>query len=132
MTDYRIIYDDPDEPNEPVKIVTPAPNWMKEAMAGNLPIISIMMELKDEEVYAVENGIHMDDFKHTPEKVEAQFSGKRTGPLTEEEAIEYLCLKDLPRKCWGENHNRPMFKIIKHSDIPTDRTFRDAWEMSDV
>jgi len=34
--------------------------------------------------------------------------------------IEDICLKDVPE-------GKP-YKIVDVSDIPTDRTFRDAWE----
>jgi hypothetical protein len=35
--------------------------------------------------------------------------------------IEEIALKDVP-------FGKP-FKIVEHSDIPTDNTFRDAWEV---
>ena len=59
-----------------------------------------------------------------------QWTAPRIGPLTEEEAMEYLCMKDLPRKCWAEEHNRPMFKIVRTEEVPSDRQFRNAWEMA--
>jgi len=34
--------------------------------------------------------------------------------------IEQLALKDVPK-------GKP-YKIIEHTDVPTDRTFRSAWE----
>jgi hypothetical protein len=39
-----------------------------------------------------------------------------------EHTIEELAIKDVPE---GKE-----FKIVDVSDIPTDRTFRDAWEYS--
>jgi len=43
-----------------------------------------------------------------------------TPEYLEEHTIEELAAKDVPE-------GKP-FKIVDVSDIPTDRTFRDAWE----
>ena len=129
MTQYRVIFDDPDELDEPTKVLVPSDRWMKEAMEGNLPPISVYWELQDDEQQAIAEGRH-DKFEHDRAKWERQFTAPRIGPLTEEEAIEYLCMKDLPRKCWAEQHNRPMFKIVTVDQVPSDRTFRNAWEMA--
>ena len=49
----------------------------------------------------------------------------------EEEAIEYLIMKDIPRRVWGKEHNRQMFRIVKKDQIPSDRSFRNAWRLPD-
>ena len=41
----------------------------------------------------------------------------------QEHTIEEIALKDVP-------HNKP-FKIVNVSDIPSDRTFRGAWEVDE-
>ena len=41
----------------------------------------------------------------------------------QEHTIEEIALKDVP-------HNKP-FKIVNVSDIPSDRTFRSAWEVDE-
>lgn len=128
MTKYRIIFDDPDRLDEPTKVLTPSDNWMKDAMEGNLPPINVYWDLQDDESKAISEGRH-EGFKHNLDKYIRQFTAPRIGPLTEKEAIEYLCMKDLPRKCWAEEHNRPMFKIVTVDQVPTERTFRNAWEM---
>lgn len=43
-----------------------------------------------------------------------------TQEFLNEHSIEELVLKDVPKNV--------EFKIINTSDVPTDRTFRDAWE----
>lgn len=129
MSDYRILYEDPHYPEDPVKILIPDPNWIKEAMDGNLPPIEVYLDLKNDEQKAIENGTH-ENFCHDEEKWEKQFTIKRIGKLTEEEAIEYLIMKDIPNHIWNKVYNRPMFKIINKNDIPSDRTFRDAWRIS--
>jgi hypothetical protein len=128
MKQYRIIYDDPDNLDEATKILIPSDRWMRQAMAGDLPPISVFWELQDDEEKAIAEGRH-DEFTHDPVKYARQWTAPRIGPLTEEQAIQYLCMKDLPRRCWAEVHNRPMFKIVTVDQIPTDRTFRSAWEM---
>lgn len=128
MTEYRVVYDDPDHLDEPTKVLVPSDRWVAEAMAGNLPPISVYWELQDDEQKAIAEGRH-DTFEHDRAKLDRQYTAPRIGRLTEEEAIEYLCMKDLPRRCWAEQHNRPMFRIVKANQIPTDRTFRNAWEM---
>ena len=125
---YRVIFDDPDQPDEASCILVPAPEWMDEAMSGKLPPLHNWYDLQDAEQKAIDEGRHQ-EFKHDPEMYDNQFTAPRIGPLTEEQAIEYLCLKDLPRRCFTEVHNRPMFKIVTVDQIPKDRTFRNAWEM---
>lgn len=128
MTDYRIVFDDPDKLDEPTKILVPSPQWMEIAMSGGLPPIWVYWQLQDDEQRAIAEGRHS-TFKHDPERLALQYTAPRIGPLTEEEAIEYLVMKDIPRRVWAEEHNRPMFRVVKKDAIPTDRTFRNAWEM---
>ena len=92
MTDYRIIYENPDEPDEPAVVIVPSDDWMQKAQEGSLTYLS--------------------------------------GPLTEKEAIEYLIMKDIPRNVWGQDHNRPMFKIVTKDQVPSDRSFRNAWRLA--
>ena len=129
MTKYRVIFDDPDHLDEPTKVLVPSQNWLDMAMAGVLPPIWVYWQLQDDEQQAIQEGRH-GTFKHDPEKHALQWTAPRIGPLTEEEAMEYLVMKDLPRRCWSEEHNRPMFKIIRTEQVPSDRQFRNAWEMA--
>lgn len=129
MTKYRVIFDDPDALDETTKVLVPAQQWLDEAIAGNLPPIWVYWQLQDDENKAREEG-RIESFNHDPEKHALQWRAPRIGPLTEEEAMEYLVMKDLPRKCWAEEHNRPMFKIVRTEQVPNDRQFRNAWEMT--
>ena len=128
-TKYRVIFDDPDALDEPTKVLVPSQNWLDEAMAGGLPPIWVYWQLQDDEQQAIKEGRHS-TFQHDPEKHALQWTAPRIGPLTGEEAMEYLCMKNLPRKCWAEEHNRPMFKIVRTEEVPSDRQFRNAWEMA--
>lgn len=129
MTDYRVIFEDPDQPEQPAMVLVPSDNWMEDAMAGNLPPISVYWALQADEQRAIDEGRH-DTFKHDPDKYAAQFTAPRIGPLTEQEALEYLIMKDIPRRVWGQEHNRPMFKIVTKDQVPSDRTFRNAWRLA--
>lgn len=129
MSKYRVIFEDPDFPEDAAKILVPAPEWIEQAMAGNLPPIWVYWQLQDDEQKAIEEGRH-DTFKHDPEKLELQYTAPRIGPLTEEEAIEYLIMKDIPKRVWAKEHNRPMFKIVTKDQVPSDRSFRNAWRLS--
>lgn len=129
MTDYRVVFEDPDHPEQPAMILVPSPNWMKMAMEGGLPPIWVYWQLQDDEQRAIDEGRH-DTFEHDKDKWELQYTAPRIGPLTEEEAIEYLIMKDIPKRVWAKEHNRPMFKIVKTDQIPTDRSFRDAWRLA--
>ena len=129
MTDYVIAYEDPDLPEEPAKIVVPTEEWMNIAMSGGLPPISVYWDLKADEEKAIANGNHL-TFSHDEEKYMLQFTAPRIPPLTEEEAIEYLIMKDIPIRVWGKEHNKPLFKIIKKDQIPEDRDFRNAWRLT--
>jgi len=39
-------------------------------------------------------------------------------------------MKDIPRHIWSVEYNRPMFKIVKTEDVPSDRQFRNAWRLA--
>ena len=129
MTKYRVIFDDPDRLDEATKVLVPSQNWLDQAMSGDLPPIWVYWQLQDDEQQAIKEGRH-DTFRHDPEKHALQWTAPRIGPLTEEEAMEYFCMKELPRRCWAEEHNRPMFKIVKTEQVPSDRQFRNAWEIA--
>lgn len=129
IPNYYVIYDDPDHLDEPTKILIPSSKWVKRAMEGELPPIWVFWDLQDDEAkstVAEEGG----RFVHDKERYSRQGLHPPIGKLTEEQAMEYLCMKELPRKCWAQEHNRPMFKIVKKNQIPSDRTFRNAWEMA--
>lgn len=129
MTDYCVVFEAPDAPERPAMVLIPSEEWMEDAMAGNLPPIHVYWELQDDEQRAIDEGRHA-TFSHDPDKLDAQFSAPRIGPLTEEEALMYLVMKDIPRRVWAQEHNRPMFKIVKKDRVPTDRTFRNAWRLT--
>ena len=51
--------------------------------------------------------------------------------MTEEEAIEYLIMKDIPEKVWRdyEQANHKRLFIVKKEQLPSHRTWRNAWKI---
>jgi hypothetical protein len=128
MTTYRVIFQDPDDLEANTQILIPSGRWLKEAQEGKLPPLWVHWKLAEDEQKAIDEGRH-ESFAHDPSKLELLKTAPRIGKLTEKQAMEYLIMKELPRRCWAEVHNRPMFRIVKTEQVPSDRTFRDAWEM---
>ena len=51
--------------------------------------------------------------------------------MTEEEAIEYLIMKDIPPNVWRDYEgNRCIMRIVPVELIPSDRSFRNAWKIN--
>jgi hypothetical protein len=53
--------------------------------------------------------------------------------MTEERAIEYLIMKDLPGHVWQnwDKANKPRLVICKKSQLPSTRVWRNAWKISE-
>ena len=104
---YRVVFEDPTQPDIPAMILVPDPNWMAAALHGGiLPPV--------------------ESYDHGREHTTAE----PIGPMTEEEAIEYLIQKDIPRHIWTHKGNRQVMKVVNTNTIPTDRTFRNAWTIT--
>ena len=116
-TDYVVVYEDGDDHGR-AKILVPAPEWLAMALHGGLlpPVEHYHREQRDPAGSFC--GPH--DYWSAYEPI---------GPLTEEEAIEYLIRKDIPRKVWEEGSNYPL-KICRRSQLPTTRLFRNAWRVA--
>lgn len=52
--------------------------------------------------------------------------------LTEEQAMEKCLMCSVPKRVWGQTHNRRMFVITLKENTPQDRTFRNAWRLNNV
>ena len=113
---YRVLFENPAEPDAPASVLVPDPNWMAAALAGNvLPPIDTYLRDRD-----VPDG----QPKEHP-------YAKPIGPMTEEEAIEYLIQKDIPPQVWRDyKGNRSVMKIVPVELIPSDRSFRNAWKIN--
>src|SRR6056300_1397891 len=121
QSDYRIVFED--NVDEPAKVLVPDPNWMACAMYGGiLPPVWVYHELADDEAKP--------DFKkHTRGYLLHQT--EPIGPMTEEQAIEYLVMKDIPRRVWQDHDmaNKPRFCITTKECLRKTRTWRNAWKL---
>ena len=112
---YRVVFEDPSTPDEPAKVLCPDPNWLAAALAGNV--------LPDIETYQRDRDVPDGEPKEHP-------YAKPIGPMTEEEAIEYLIMKDICPSVWQEYRgNRTIMKIVPVELVPSDRSFRNAWKI---
>ncbi|MDC1500495.1 hypothetical protein N8388_04560 [Octadecabacter sp.] len=113
---YRVLFENPSEPDAPASVLVPDPNWMAAALAGGvLPPI---------DTYLRDQSVPDGQPKEHP-------YAEPIGAMTEEEAIEYLIQKDISSKVWREyNGNRIIMKIVPVELIPSDRSFRNAWKIN--
>lgn len=122
QSDYRVVYED--SIDECAKILVPDPNWMAAAMQGGiLPPVWVYWELKKDEAQP--------DFKkHT--RGYLLHNTKPVPAMTEEQAIEYLIMKDVPEDVWRnwDEGNRPKMVICKINQLPQTREWRNAWRIS--
>jgi hypothetical protein len=111
-----VLFENPAEPDAPASVLVPDPNWMAAALAGNvLPPI---------DTYLRDQNVPDGQPKEHP-------YAEPIGPMTEEEAIEYLVKKDISPQVWREyNGNRIIMKIVPVELIPSDRSFRNAWKIN--
>ena len=113
---YRVLFENPTEPDAPASVLVPDPNWMAAALAGDvLPPI---------DTYLRDQNVPDGQPKEHP-------YAEPVGAMTEEEAIEYLIKKDISPQVWRDYQgNRTIMKIVPVELIPSDRSFRNAWKIS--
>ena len=113
---YRVLFEDPSTPDAPASVLVPDPNWMAAALAGEvLPPI---------DTYLRDQSVPDGQPKEHP-------YAEPVGAMTEEEAIEYLIKKDIQPQVWRDYQgNRTIMKIVPVELIPSDRSFRNAWKIS--
>ena len=113
---YRVLFEDPATPDEPAKVLVPDPNWMAAALAGDvLPPI---------DTYQRDRLVPDGQPKEHP-------YAEPIGAMSEEEAVEYLVMKDIDPAVWRDyNGNRTIMKIVPVEMIPSDRSFRNAWRIA--
>ena len=119
---YAICWEDPANPDEPMKVTTPSPTWLAMAMHGGiLPPVEVYWELKKDEAQPGFTRHTRGYLLHDTPPIPA---------MTEEEAMEYLIMKDIPPHVWhGYKGNRQIIKIVPRSMIPNDRSFRNSWRI---
>jgi hypothetical protein len=117
QTDLCVVFED--DMDAPAKVLHPAPEWMAMALHGNLlPPVEVYHDLEIDERGHITNG----HILHNTPPVPA---------MTEQEAIEYLIMKDIPRKVWdAPPGNAPRFVICTRDNLPKTREFRNAWRLA--
>lgn len=113
---YRVLFENPEQPDAPAAVLVPDPNWMAAALAGGvLPPIDAYLRDRD-----VPDGQPKEHPYVEP-----------IGAMTEEEAIEYLIQKDIPPAVWRDYQgNRAILRIVPVEMIPSDRSYRGAWKIN--
>jgi len=112
---YRVVFEDPAAPDEPAKVLVPDPNWLACALEGNI--------LPPIDTYQRDRLVPDGQPKEHP-------YAEPIGRMTEEEAIEYLIMKDIDPVVWQEYRgNRTILKIVPVELVPSDRSFRNAWKI---
>ena len=125
-TEYVVVYEDPNEPDKPVSVMHPAPEWMSCALQGGiLPPVSSYWELKKDE--------NAPDFKQHTRGPELLHNMKPIDAMTEEQAIEYLIMKDVPQHIWRnwDKANKPRLVICRKEQLPEKREWRNAWKIKE-
>ena len=113
---YRVLFEDPATPDEPAKVLAPDPNWMACALEGGI--------LPPIETYQRDRDVPDGEPKEHPYAAPIP-------AMTEEEAIEYLIMKDIPPNVWRDYEgNRCIMRIVPVELIPSDRSFRNAWRIN--
>ena len=123
QSDYRVVYED--SLDECAKILVPDPNWMACALQGGiLPPVEVYWLLAQDEAQP--------DFKkHT--RGYLLHNSKPIEAMTEEQAIEYLIMKDVPQSVWRDydSGNKPKMVICRKEQLPGTREWRNAWKISE-
>ena len=123
QSDIRVVYEDPEDMDNPAKVLVPDPNWMACALQGGiLPPVEVYWELAKDEAQP-------DFVKHT--RGYLLHNTKPIEAMTEEQAIEYLIRKDIPQRVWRtwDEGNKPKMVICRLHQLPEHRQWRNAWQI---
>lgn len=125
-TEYVVVYEDGEkmqindreEVDAPAKVMIPAPEWMYQALKGG-ELLPLWVHFKLREELSVE------------ERANIIFNTPKLPPLTEEQAIAYLIMKDIPEHVWNTGKsNKPKYRVAKRNQMPATREWRNAWRLA--
>ncbi len=127
---FRVLFDDPIEPDAPVKILIPAPSWMAAALHGGVlpPIHAYVRDAERYAAYCEKND--PTTFSWDAIGGAEHWTAPPIGPMTEEEAIQYLIIKDIPAHIRAPRNRQHIF-VVRREEVSSDRTFRNAWELDE-
>ena len=123
QTKYAVAYEDVEM--KCCAIMHPDINAMSALMHGGVfPPVWVYWELAKDEAKS-------DFTRHSEGRGYLLHDTPREGPKTEEEALQYLIMKDVPQHIWRnyETSNSVHLKIIRREQQP-DREFRNAWRIA--
>lgn len=133
QSQYRVVFELPNQ-DGPAGILVPDPNWLAAALEGGVlpPIQAYMADMGRMYEWMAANPGRESEFSWDKVGGALHPYAEPIGPMTEEQAIEYLILKDLPPPVWSDygRANRPRFKIVRTESIPVDRLYRDGWRIA--
>jgi hypothetical protein len=91
---------------------------------GILPPVQVYWELAKDEAKP-------DFVKHT--RGHLLHNTKPVEAMTEEQAIEYLIMKDCPQHVWRNwnEGNKPKMVICRKEQLPSTREWRNAWKITE-
>lgn len=117
QSDYRVVFEV--NLDSPASVLVPDPNWMACALHGHiLPPVEVYHQLETDENGRITNG----HILHETAPV---------GPMSEEEAIEYLIQKDVPAHVWQQaSGNAKKMVICRKNQLPASREWRNAWKIN--
>lgn len=120
-----IAWEDPAEPDTPMRVTTPSPIWWAMALHGGiLPPVEAYHELAVDEAAP-------DFIRHT--RGYLLHRTQPMPPMTPEQAMIYLVQKDIPPRVWRDYAgNRTILRIVPRTAIPTGRTNRKYWRLSQL
>ena len=124
-TEYCIVYEDIDK--QCATVVHPDPHCMSMLMHGNImPPAEVWLKLAEDEA-------RPDFTNHSDFRGHLLHDTEPMGPLTEEQAVEFIIKKDIPTHIWKtwDQGNKPKMVICNKNQLPTTRDWRDAWRISD-
>lgn len=134
---YRVVFEDPAQPDAPACVLVPDPNWLACALAGGI-LPPVDTYIRDREIEDAFNAAHAHlppndrpTFRWSEHGGAAHATAEPIGAMTEEQAIEYLIQKDIPPRVWRDYRgNRCIMRIVPVEAIPSDRSFRNAWRVA--
>ena len=123
-----------------VSVTSPSGEFLAMAMHGGLlPDIEMFHQMRcrwvndaGEEMFTLINEGPGPGWKEGKVmNAELMHEGPRAPKMTEEEAMEYLLQKDVPRYVWADHEtaNRKRFYICPRECVPKNRAFRNHWQL---
>lgn len=120
-TEYCVVYEDIDM--DTVAVMHPDPHCMAMLMHGGLmPPAWVKIQLQEDEKQP-------DFVSHKLGNGHLLDTTEPMGPLSEEEAVEWLIQTTVPKHIWENwnSGNKPKMVICTKKQLPATREWREAW-----